>query len=205
MGNTFVYRPNAPAVKITGPIAHIDKVVEELNTDREGILQAVGDIAVNLMKKNTQPFDFDKTLTESIAWRTVQQNSFVPNTDHLIAPPNRNDQVDIGSHAPYAWFREYGAGRHTKADGSEEFVAAMRDWVQRRLGINTSPSATKEDKAQFFAILRHIRYGAKAQAGQQGREPFMTPVEAQIPLIASQTANERITAEWNKLAKRYRA
>jgi hypothetical protein len=205
MGNTFVYRPNAPAVKITGPIAHIDKVIEELTTDREGILQAVGDIAVNLMKKNTQPFDFDKTLTESIAWRTVQQNSFVPNTDHLIAPPNRNDQVDIGSHAPYAWFREYGAGRHTKADGSEEFVAAMRDWVQRRLGINTSPSATKEDKWEFFLILQHIRKGEAATAKQQGKEPFMTPVEARLPEIATKVSKDRMDNLWAKMAKRYRA
>jgi hypothetical protein len=202
MGVTTYAIPGGGEVKITGAMAHAD-FPKEMSVFVEGVLQTVGDICASKMRGYTDDFDFTGTLTKSIAWRTATRNSAVDNNKYLIAAPTTVNRVDIGSAAPYAWYREYGAGRHRNADGSAEFIASMRKWVAEKLGINTSAGASKAEQREFWNIVNSIRYGAKASSKVQNKQPFVAPVEAQLPGIAIKVATDALTAFWIKMAKKY--
>lgn len=203
--NTYTHSlGKAPQVVLSGIWDKKANPEKELSTFVEGMLQAAGKEIVKLMKKETKPFDYEKTLTNSIAWRTAVRSSDVPNTAHLIAAPLPTNAVDIGSAAPHAYYREYGAGPHRTKTGSAEFIASMREWAEKVVGINTGADASPKDKAHFWSIVNKIRYGVLAQTRHQGLSPFVRPVEPKIPAIALQVANAAMTRYWEHMAKKYK-
>jgi hypothetical protein len=177
---------------------------KELSIFVEGALQRAGEEIVTLMKAETKPFDFKGTLTKSIAWRTANRAKAIPNSAHLIAAPKATNTVDIGSAAPHAYYREYGAGPHRTKAGSLEFLASMREWVAKVIGINTTASATPEEKSHFWAIVNTVRKGMDAQMGRQGLQPFVRPVEWKIPALATRIANDMLTQYWAAMQKKYK-
>ena len=189
------------AVKFTGALA-------KANFEREqsivmlGMLQRAGKEISALMRKETEPYDFEKTLSQSITWRTSKNSGNIPNPEHMIDAPSANNAVDVGSHAPHAWYREYGAGTHTSKEGSEAFLANMRAWVQEKIGIN--PDGSDEERGIFWAIVKSIRNGPDAQRSEQGKKPFVAPVEPEISGIASQISQDALTQMWAKLERKYK-
>lgn len=203
--NTYTHSlGKAPQVVLSGIWDKKADPVKELSTFVEGMLQAAGEEIVTLMKKETKPFDYEKTLTNSIAWRTAVRPKSIPNTAHLIAAPLPTNAVDIGSAAPHAYYREYGAGPHRKADGSAEFIASMRKWVAKVIGISTDANASPKEKAHFWAIVNKIRSGNTAQLGMQGYHPFVSQTEPKIPAIIIPIANAAMTRYWEHMAKKYK-
>lgn len=188
-------------VKFTGALA-------KANFEREqsivmlGMLQRAGKEISALMRKETEPYDFEKTLSQSITWRTSKNSGNIPNPEHMIDAPSANNAVDVGSHAPHAWYREYGAGEHTSSEGANEFLANMKRWAEEKLDLH--PDRSKADMGILWAIIKSIRKGPDAIRHEQGKQPFVAPVEPEIPGIASQISQDALTQMWAKLERKYK-
>lgn len=198
---SYTHVIKGPPVKFTGALAKIDFDKEKPIT-LEGMLTAVGKRVEPLMRKETAPYDFEKTLTNSITWRTSKNSGKVDNPAYMIDAPTPTNAVDIGSHAPHAWYREYGAAVHEKKEGAAEFIASMKKWVQEKVGIN--PEGSDEERGIFWAIVKKIAKGPEAHSHTQGKMPFVAPIEPQIPAIASEVAQSRLIQQWAAWEKRYK-
>jgi hypothetical protein len=188
-------------VKITGPIGKADWA-KETSIMVDGLLNRAGTDMAALMRQETKPHNFRGTLTDSIAWRTAKTSSKIKNTEHLIdAPPLGS--VDIGSAAPHAKWREFGAGPHQFPNGSAEFIKSMKEWFREKVGGN--PDGSKADKIFFWKIVNSIRYGDKAVQGIQNQEPFIAPVEKYKEAIAKQAGISALAAMWARLERKYKA
>lgn len=184
-------------VKISGAIARAD-FDKEMSVTLEGMLQSAGQQIAELMRRETRPYDYTGTLTESIAWRTAKRSSKVKDERFLIDAPDVHNAVDIGSAAPHARYRESGSSVHRTDKDSAMFLSNMRAWVREKLNIDP-----EQDSEIFWSIVNAIRYGGRAQAGIQNKQPFLAPVEPMIPGIARVVASDAIIQMWDKLAKRY--
>lgn len=188
-------------VKITGPLGKADWA-KETSIMVDGLLNRAGTDMAALMRKETKPYDYEGTLTDSVAWRTAKASSKIKNPDHLIdAPPI--GAVDIGSAAPHARYREYGAGPHMNPNGSAEFIQRMKGWVAEKVGIN--PDGSRAEKSIFWAIVNSIRYGDKAERGAQNLQPFVAPVEKHKEAVAREAGIDAVRAMWAKLERKYKA
>lgn len=185
---------NTTVVKLEGPLFN-GKMASRVPVVIEGILHKVGETGVGEMRAITKESDFTKTLTESMMWRTQKRTSKVDTSYKIPAPPMAN-AVDVGSAAPYAWYREYGAGVHITNDKSEEFLDNMRIWAIEKLHIDP-----EVDRAQFWGLIKHIRSGEKAQRKEQGKTPFLAPFEARLPLIAKTIIEDVLRVELVMLDK----
>lgn len=192
---------NTQYVRLTGPLFQAKDMDAQVSIMVEGILLRAGAEIVALMRDETTPYDHDGTLTKSLAWRTAKRSSRIENSSHLISAPDRVDAVDIGSGAPHAWYREYGAGVHRNADGSALFLAEMKRWVRDKIGIN--PDGSNAERSIFWAIVNSIRNGPAAMSHVQNKQPFLAPVEPQIPALSVEIARDAVIAMWAKLGRMY--
>jgi len=188
-------------VKITGPIGKADWA-KETSIMVDGLLNRAGTDMTALMRKETKPYDYEGTLTDSVAWRTAKTSSKIKNQDHLIDAPPPN-AVDIGSAAPHARWRELGAGMHKTHSGSAEFIQRMKAWVAEKIGIN--PDGSKSEKVIFWSIVNAIRYGDKAKHNVQGQQPFVAPVEQYKESVAREAGIDAVKAMWARLERKYKA
>jgi len=190
-------------VVIKGPIGKAD-FPKEMSIYIEGALQQTGKEARVLMRDETAPYDFTKTLTESVTWRTAKNYGKIKNNEHLIDAPPMNT-LYVGSAAPHAWWREYGASRHMTSDRSAEFMENIRAWFIAKIGPDPRAASTpKSFKRYFWSIVYNIRHGADAASGRQGRQPFTPPVQLAIGGIFAQAAQDGLTKMWNTLVRRYK-
>lgn len=188
-------------VKLKGPLfeANWDK---EIPVFIEGALTRAGESTVGMMKKETEPYDFRGTLTKSLMWKTSRRSSKA-NTSMEIDKPSSNMEVNVGSAAPHAWYREYGAGPHISSQGSDLFLANMREWFQQKTGMN--PNDGGEGQSYFWAIIKTIRSGERAQAKEQGKMPFLAPIVDQLSGLLKTIAEDMIEQMMTRLEKRYKA
>jgi hypothetical protein len=188
-------------VKLKGPLfeANWDK---EIPVYVEGVLLRTGESVVSMMKKNTEPYDFRGTLTKSLMWKTSKRSS-VPGTSFEIDAPKSNMEVNVGSAAPHAWYREYGAGPHRTKKDAALFIANMKAWFKQKVGKD--PNDKDEGQDHFWAIVNTIRKGPKAQAREQGKHPFLSPVKDQFPSLLVTIAEAMYAKMMARLERKYKA
>lgn len=192
-------------VILRGELFEADWENQELPALAEGILTKTGEAGVALMRGETRPYDYSKTLTNSIMWRTSKRSS-VKQTEYEIDAPRDYSggrwEVWIGSAAPHAEFREKGAGPHKSADGSAEFLEEMRGWFKAKIGMN--PDDKGEGQHIFWAIIQSIRNGPDAMRNEQGRKPFAAPTRDKTHSTMLTIAEDVVRRELERLNKRYR-
>jgi len=150
----------------------------------EAVLTRIGEETVPVMKgfiKNNVSRAATGDLEGSIAWRTATNHSQVETADDLIEAPPAHC-VDIGSANNHAVYVDRGSGPHLNPEGSEEFVAEIKDWV-RRMGW---------DESVAFPIIKNIR--------EQGTDaiPFIEPTGNKLQSIATPICREAIRTYWAK-------
>lgn len=186
----------AKAVTFTGAMSKAN-FAHEVTVFTEGILQRAGIEVKKAMQEETRPYDHEGTLTKSIAWRTMRNYSNIPNTDYLIDAPDVANAVDIGTHAPYAWYREYGAGIHKTPNGAAQFMSSITAWIRDKVGVTPADGL-------FWQIVNSIRKGEKAQAGIQNKQPFLAPTMPKIPALFIKAAQDGLTKMWSAIGKKYK-
>lgn len=186
----------ANAVKFTGAMSKAN-FAQETTIAMEGILQRVGNEVAKVMQSETKEHDYKGTLTKSITWRTLHNYGRIPNTAFLIDAPDVANAVDVGTHAPYAWYREYGAGEHRKKEGAAQFAASISAWLMTKLKLSPADEG-------YWKIVNSIRKGPKAMAGVQNKMPFLAPTMPKIPALFIKAAQDGLTKMWNALGKKYK-
>lgn len=149
----------------------------EANTRR--MLRNVGEKTAEEMKRHTRPYDWKGRLTDSITWRTRYEDGQMggkAESEDLISAPRTPDTVDIGTANYMAMYREFGAGVHVTGDRKEFFKKNLREWFDDKIGGTDQ---------EFYAIMNSIRFGQKAQDGEQGQRPFATPTRPYLEKIAA--------------------
>ena len=151
----------------------------------ESVLKRVGQDATRVMRRYVRsPFvsrAAREELEGSITWRTAHDYGKIENSTDLIdAPPVHC--VDIGSANNHAFYVDRGSSPHLNPEGSEEFVAEIKDWV-RRMGW---------DENAAFAVIKNIR--------EQGTDaiPFIEPTRSHLLSIAKPICEEAIRTYWTK-------
>jgi hypothetical protein len=147
---------------VSGMIFKMDvKAKSQEMTDKT--LQRIGNAMVLKMAEFTSPHDWNGDLTDSLSW--TMSNGMTSNSKYQLVVPPIENSIDIGSALPYAWFREYGAGKHVNAEGSEEFQARLLDWYDEKVAPSVGPD---DYESVFRVILFNIR-------DHQDAVPFAEP------------------------------
>ncbi len=174
-------------VTMTGEFSGMN--LNNISIEVEAMLERIGAEVTEGMRSYTRPHDDTGDLTDSITWRTGATYAPIKNNEDLIEKPDAPNAVDIGSRARHAWFREHGTGPHIHPEGSEEFVAEMKEWASRK-GIQWN--GTEAEQAQFWAIVNHIRqYGTEAF-------PFAEPMIPELRSIAQKYGFQAIRNMFEK-------
>jgi len=166
--------PRKSAYTLSGEITDRDWATT-FEIAKQGCLNTTGQIIRDRMKDLTRPYDSSGRTTNSITWRTKKTGSNIASpaksTDRIDAPTS-GDEVWIGSDAPSAIAREYPQGPHKKSEGSDEFIASLKEWVRRELQFD--PDGTPEEQSHFWWIVGSIR------KRDYPAHPFVEPMKAQV-------------------------
>jgi hypothetical protein len=155
---------------VTYPAWIDTNLVDIFDVQIEGMLAAIGEIAVGIIKGNMTHNDDTGETRKSVMWRTFNQVGKNNTAKVLDRPPNQNT-VYAGSAEPSAFYIEYGTMAHISNQDWEKFVAAIKAWAARR-GI---------DPEDVYPIIRYIRNnGTEAkpfmQQSRSDLENFLKPL-----------------------------
>lgn len=124
----------------------------------DAVLNDVGYYGVQVMKEKTIPYNASGRLTDSIMYRTNKKssaNSGKYASEDKLSAVTEDNEVDIGSNAPHAVYRETYSGIHRNSDKSELFISNLKEWVRNEIGVE--PDDMSMGKAIFETILKEIR------------------------------------------------
>jgi hypothetical protein len=155
---------------------------EDILRPIEGMLANVGAAVVPVMRgiiKGQVSQGARGELERSIAWRTANKHSQVEKNEDLIESPPVHC-VDIGSANSHAFYVEEGSSPHLNPEGTEEFVAEIKDWTAR-MGWD-------EDVA--YAIINSIR------ANGTDAMPYAKPTGEKLPSISKPIYDEAVRTFW---------
>lgn len=140
----------------------------------QALLNDVGMKAVANMRSITSKHDASGELTDSIMYTTQGNKSNKgsrANESANIDTPADKYTVIAGSAAEHAIYRETESGIHLTDDGTDLFIARMKDWYKLR--FNADPDLP-ENKASFYGLLSKIRNTKTAGV------PFVKPTKDMI-------------------------
>ena len=160
------------SVTLSGEITRA-QLETELPKFIDGILNTVGKETSQEMKRIIE----DSTrkgasgeLADSMMYTTRKTSSKMgsksPSTNELDKPGDPYTCY-IGSGAPHAKYVDRGTGPHKSREGTEEFIASMREWFNRETGMNSEDNGMGEEA--FWKIVNSIR------ANGTDAYPFLTP------------------------------
>lgn len=160
----------------------------------QGTLNVVGSIMAKRMQDEVRQHESSGLLTNSITWQTAATGSDVSSPaseNDKIPKPTAKNEVHIGSNARHAKYRETGAGPHSNPEGHEEFIANLKDWFRREIGLD--PDGPPEERGRFWALVKHVR-----DDGLPGF-PYVEPLRDEGRIIL----NETFAKELRKAIKTY--
>jgi hypothetical protein len=154
-------------------------ITQTIENNTRRMLRNVGEDVSRKMKDKAEKNDYTGSLSDSITWRTAYEEGTMgsnASASDMIDRPLMKNAVSMGSANSHAYFREFGAGPHMSKDGSEEFIADMKEWVRQKIPDMGDPD--KEGGYRFWALIKSLR------EGQEG-EPFVRPTLPDLHKIAA--------------------
>lgn len=123
----------------------------------QGVLNDVGMKAVTNMRSLTKPHEATGELTDSIMYVTQgnksNRGSRAKESPDIDTPADKYTVV-VGSAAEHAIYRETESGIHLTDDGSDLFIARMKEWYKLRFRADPD---LPENKNSFYGLLSKVR------------------------------------------------